>query len=265
MDQLTASAQKTASPQVIHQCILEPDQGSLMTMTVDPDSHSWIWARWLGLQLVVKLWKGNYFVCQGINRLLSTITAVSAEWASSNWRSSWKLAGGLRSAVWCWLFSEYIVVTLFCCVLRTLMWSTTQDAISSKTLMYKRWHSTLVWSCFSACFTNHLICVKSPASASKLQRECYVSYLYVLCHFWTEQGQCCVQVSIKGYFWSISRFDTSFQEGSVKDTKNCQGEGFCRWGDWDCSSDRWGWMQLWWNCNLDNWVTSLLLSHYHQL
>lgn len=36
MDQLTESA----DPQVMHQCILEPDQGSLITVLVDPDSHS---------------------------------------------------------------------------------------------------------------------------------------------------------------------------------------------------------------------------------
>lgn len=40
MDQLTESVQKVAGPQAMHQRILEPDQGSLITVLVDPDSHS---------------------------------------------------------------------------------------------------------------------------------------------------------------------------------------------------------------------------------
>lgn len=37
-----------------------------------------------------------------------------------------------------------------------------------------------------------------------------------------------LDISTKGYFWSVSGFDTSFEEGSAKDPKNHQGEGFCR-------------------------------------
>ena len=39
-DQLTESVQKAAGPPVVHQLILEPDQGSPMTVLVDPGSHS---------------------------------------------------------------------------------------------------------------------------------------------------------------------------------------------------------------------------------
>lgn len=37
------------------------------------------------------------------------------------------------------------------------------------------------------------------------------------------------RLQLKATFeWGVSRFDTSFQQRSVKDTKNCQGEGFSR-------------------------------------
>lgn len=39
-DQLTESVQKAAGPPVVHQRILEPDQGSPVTVLVDPDSQS---------------------------------------------------------------------------------------------------------------------------------------------------------------------------------------------------------------------------------